>query len=149
MRADRLLSEILLLQSGKQMSSREIAKRLEISERTVHRDMESLSMAGVPVFAMRGSCGGWQLEEGWRMRVPGLDESELRALMMAQPRMIEDSRLAAAAERALNKLMAALPGPLHQQATLNSREALRRRNRLAGKHGEFGDVAHRAGGGVA
>lgn len=117
MRADRLLSEILLLQSGKQLSGREIARRLEVSERTVHRDMESLSVAGVPVFALRGARGGWQLDEGWRMRVPGFDESELRALLMAQPRLIGDSRLVAAAESALAKLLAALPGPLHHQAT--------------------------------
>lgn len=117
MRADRLLSEILLLQCGKQLSGREIARRLEVSERTVHRDMESLSAAGVPVFALRGARGGWQLNESWRMRVPGLDESELRALLMAQPRLIGDSRLAAAAESALAKLLAALPSPLHHQAT--------------------------------
>jgi predicted DNA-binding transcriptional regulator YafY len=116
MRADRLLSEILMLQLGKPISGRAMAKRLEISERTVHRDMESLSAAGVPVFALRGARGGWQLEEGWRMHVPGLEESELQALLMAQPRVLGDARLAAAAERALNKLIAALPGDLHQQA---------------------------------
>src|SRR5262249_50604002 len=97
MRADRLLAEILLLQSRGRLSGREIAKRLEISERTVHRDMESLSAAGVPVFALRGARGGWQLDEHWRTQVPGLDEAELRALLMAQPRLLGDARLAAAA----------------------------------------------------
>src|SRR5499425_2683312 len=116
MRADRLLSEILLLQSHGRLSGRSIAKKLEISERTVHRDMESLSASGVPVYALRGAQGGWQLDEGWRTQVPGLDEVELRALLMAQPRVIGDSRLAAAAERALGKLMAAMPGGMRQQA---------------------------------
>jgi predicted DNA-binding transcriptional regulator YafY len=51
----------------------------------MHRDMEALSASGVPVFAMRGSRGGWQLDEGWRTQVPGLDEAELRAFLMAQP----------------------------------------------------------------
>ena len=116
MRADRLLSILLLLQARGQVTGRELAERLEVAERTVHRDMEALSAAGVPVFAMRGSHGGWQLDEDWRTQVPGLDEGELRALLMAQPRMIGDSRLAASAERALDKLMAALPLSLREQA---------------------------------
>src|SRR5262250_1776663 len=123
MRADRLLSELLLLQAHGRLTGREIAKRLEVSERTVHRDMEALSAARVPVFALRGSRGGWQLDEDWRTQVPGLEESELRALLMAQPRIIGDPRLAAAAERALGKLMAALPGSLREQAA-NIRQRL-------------------------
>src|SRR5580698_357988 len=101
------MSALLILQARGQMTGRELAEKLEVSERTVHRDMEALSSAGVPVFAMRGAHGGWQLDEGWRTQVPGLNEAELRALLMAQPRVIGDSRLAAAAERALSKLMAA------------------------------------------
>jgi len=115
-RADRLLSELLLLQAHGRLTGRELAERLEVSERTVHRDMEALSAAGVPVYALRGSRGGWQLDEDWRTQVPGLDEAELRALLMAQPRIIGDPRLAAAAERALGKLMAALPGSLRERA---------------------------------
>jgi predicted DNA-binding transcriptional regulator YafY len=117
MKADRLLSTLLLLQSRGRVTGREIAKRLEVSPRTVHRDMEALSAAGVPVFALRGSGGGWQLEEDWRTQVPGLDESELRALLMAQPRVIGDGRLARAAERALGKLIASLPENLRDKAT--------------------------------
>src|SRR5438128_4649597 len=109
MRAECLLSEILLLQARGRLSGREMAKRLEISERTVHRDMEALSAAGVPVFALRGAQGGWQLDEEWRTQVPGLDQAELQGLLMAQPRVIGDPRLAAAAESAIGKLMAALP----------------------------------------
>jgi predicted DNA-binding transcriptional regulator YafY len=116
MRADRLLSEILLLQARGRLSGREMAKRLEVSERTVHRDMEALSAAGVPVMALRGARGGWQLDEHWRTQVPGLDEAELRALLMAQPRLLGETRLASAAERALGKLVAALPDPLREKA---------------------------------
>ena len=123
MRADRLLSELLLLQAHGRLTGREMAERLEISERTVHRDMEALSAARVPVFALRGARGGWQLDEDWRTQVPALDESELRALLMAQPRIIGDPRLAAAAERAFGKLMAALPGSLREQAA-NIRQRL-------------------------
>lgn len=117
MRADRLLSALLLLQAHGRMTSRQLASRLEISERTAHRDMEALSAAGVPVLSVRGSRGGWQLDEQWRTRVPGLDEAELRAFLMAQPRVIGDAPLAAAAERAVDKLMAALPPSLRERAT--------------------------------
>jgi predicted DNA-binding transcriptional regulator YafY len=116
MKADRLLSALLLLQAHGQMTGRTLAERLEVSERTVHRDMEALSAAGVPVFALRGANGGWQLQEDWRTEVPGLDEAELRALLMAQPRVIGDLGLAAAAERAMGKLMAALPGSMRERA---------------------------------
>jgi len=116
MKADRLLSALLLLQSRGRVTGREMAERLEVSGRTVHRDMEALGAAGVPVYALRGSHGGWQLDEDWRTQVPGLDEAELRALLMAQPRVLGDPRLAAAAERALGKLMASLPVSMRAQA---------------------------------
>src|SRR5262245_30789622 len=115
MKADRLLSTLLLLQAHGRLTGRELARRLAVPMRTVHRDMEALSAAGVPVFALRGSRGGWQLDEDWRTPVPGLDDAELRALLMAQPRVIGDRRLADAAERALGKLMAALPASLRER----------------------------------
>jgi predicted DNA-binding transcriptional regulator YafY len=110
------MSALLLLQARGRLTGRELARQLEVSQRTVHRDMEGLSAAGVPVFALRGSRGGWRLDEGWRTRVPGLDAAELRALLMAQPRVLGDPRLARAAERALDKLTASLPLPLREQA---------------------------------
>ena len=116
LKADRLLSALLLLQAHGRMSGRELSERLEVSPRTMHRDMEALNAAGVPVTALRGAQGGWQLEKGWRTQVPGMDAAELRALLMAQPKALSDPRLAAAAERAFGKLMAALPGPMREQA---------------------------------
>jgi predicted DNA-binding transcriptional regulator YafY len=68
------------------------------------------------VFALRGAQGGWELTKGWRTKVPGLDEAELRGLLMAQPSALGDPKLAAAAERAFGKLMAALPGNMRDQA---------------------------------
>jgi predicted DNA-binding transcriptional regulator YafY len=118
MKSDRLLSVLLLLQARGRATERELAEQLEVSQRTIHRDLEALSAARVPVVALRGSQGGWELEKGWRTQVPGLDESELRALLMAQPRVVGHPRLAAAAESALNKLMASLPGPMRAQATV-------------------------------
>lgn len=116
MKSDRLLSVLLLMQARGRVTERELAEQLEVSQRTIHRDLEALSASRVPVVALRGSQGGWELEKGWRTQVPGLDEAELRALLMAQPRVVGHPRLAAAAESALNKLMAALPGPMREQA---------------------------------
>jgi len=80
MKSDRLLSALLLLQAHGRLSTRELAERLETSQRTAHRDMEALSAAGVPVLALRGAQGGWELAQGWRTKVPGLDDAELSAL---------------------------------------------------------------------
>jgi predicted DNA-binding transcriptional regulator YafY len=116
MKADRLMSVLLLLQARGQVTERELAEQLEVSQRTIHRDLEALSAARIPVSALRGAQGGWQLEKGWRTQVPSLDESELRALLMAQPRTLGNPRMAAAAQSALNKLMAAMPEPMKAQA---------------------------------
>ena len=122
MRADRLLSILLFLQARGRVTGRELAARLEVSARTVHRDLEALGAAGVPVVALRGAHGGWELAEGWRTQVPGLDDAEFRALLMAQPRVIGDRILAAAAERALAKLMAAMPeGQRERAASMRQR----------------------------
>lgn len=116
MKSDRLLSVLLLLQARGRATERELAERLEVSQRTIHRDLEALSAARVPVVALRGSQGGWELEKGWRTQVPGLDAGELQALLMAQPRALGHPRLRASAESALNKLMASLPASLREQA---------------------------------
>lgn len=116
MKSDRLLSELMLLQGRGRLSTREIAERLEISTRTAHRDMEALCASGVPLIAFRGAQGGWELEENWRTQVPGLNDAELRGLLMAQPSALGRGKLAAAAQRAFDKLMASLPAPARSQA---------------------------------
>lgn len=80
MRADRLLRLLLTLQGRGRHTIPALARRLEVSERTVHRDLEALSTAGVPVVATRGVKGGVSLVEGWRTEVAGLTRSELHAL---------------------------------------------------------------------
>lgn len=117
MKADRLLSALLLLQAHGRLTARELSERLEVSQRTIQRDMEALSAARIPITALRGALGGWRLEKGWRTQVPGLDDDELRALLMTQPRILGHPNLVAAAERAFGKLMAALPDGLREQAT--------------------------------
>ena len=110
MRADRLLSILLLLQVHRRMTARELAKRLEVSERTIHRDMEALGMAGVPVSAERGTHGGWMLMEGYETNLTGLNEAEIQALFLNRPpRLLADLNLDKASDAALIKLSAALP----------------------------------------
>jgi len=110
MRADRLLSILLLLQAHGLMSTRALAERLEVSERTVHRDMEALSIAGVPVYAEKGRNGGWALLDSYRTDLTGLTESELRSLVIATvPGVLADLGLGDAADRAFIKLLAGLP----------------------------------------
>ena len=106
----------MLLQASGRLSTREIAERLEISHRTAHRDMEALCQAGVPLIAYRGATGGWELQKGWRTRVPGLDDAELQALLMTQPSALGDRKLTAAARRAFDKLMASMPTAMRLQA---------------------------------
>ena len=110
MRADRLLSIMLLLQSHRRMTASDLAERLEVSERTIHRDMESLGMAGVPVFAERGVGGGWSLLGEYRTNLTGLNEAEIQALFLARsPRLLDDLGLGKAAEAAFIKLFATVP----------------------------------------
>lgn len=117
MRADRLLSIMLLLQIYRRLTARELARRLEVSERTIHRDMEALGAAGVPVVAERGSGGGWALVEGYRTNLTGLNAGEVRALFAdAPPSLLADLNLAAASDAAHVKLLAALPADAREGA---------------------------------
>lgn len=117
MRADRLLSIVLLLQTNKQLTSRSLAERLEVSERTIHRDMEALSFSGIPVVAERGSTGGWSLLGDYRTNLTGLNEAEIQSLFVTQPpKLLADLRLKKASEGALLKLLAALPAMYRQGA---------------------------------
>ncbi|MFL5629036.1 MAG: helix-turn-helix transcriptional regulator [Ktedonobacteraceae bacterium] len=110
MRADRLLSILLLLQVHTRLTSRELAKRLEVSERTIHRDMEALSASGIPVIAERGINGGWSLLEAYQTNLTGLNEAEIQAIFLTKPaRLLADLGLHRASEAALIKLLAALP----------------------------------------
>jgi len=85
MRADRLLSILLQLQRHGRITSRDLAKRLDVSERTIHRDMSSLGTAGVPIVAERGARGGWTLMDGYRKNLTGLSDVELQALFVTRP----------------------------------------------------------------
>jgi predicted DNA-binding transcriptional regulator YafY len=117
MRADRLLSILLLLQVHRRLTARDLAERLEVSERTILRDMDALGSAGVPVTAERGVGGGWSLVEGYRTELTGLKEDEAQALALSvPPRLMADLKLDRAAEGALLKLLAGLPALLRSRA---------------------------------
>jgi len=108
MRADRVLSLLLVLQARGRLSAAELAARLEVSRRTVYRDVEALSAAGVPVRTEPGPNGGIELIEGWRTDLTGLTEPELNALFT--------SAAGPEFESAMGKLAAALPGERGRRA---------------------------------
>jgi predicted DNA-binding transcriptional regulator YafY len=117
MRADRLLSIMLLLQLYQRLTAGELARRLEVSERTIHRDMEALSMAGVPVVAERGAGGGWALVDGYRTNLTGLNASEVQTLFSGlPPSLLADLKMNRDSDAAHVKLLAALPAAARADA---------------------------------
>ncbi|MET8567125.1 YafY family protein [Streptomyces sp. NPDC004783] len=109
MRAARLIKMVLLLQSRPSMTAAELAEELEVSERTVTRDAQALSEAGVPVYAERGRAGGYRLIGGYRTRLTGLARSEAEALFLSGvPGALREMGLEDAASAARLKVSAAL-----------------------------------------
>lgn len=124
MRADRLVAMLLQLQSHGRMTAAELARRLEVSERTVYRDLAALGSAGVPVYAERGPGGGCELMAGYRTNLTGLTADEARTLFMSGAgAALKDLGLGAALDGALLKLLAALPS-VHRQDAERARQRL-------------------------
>ncbi len=124
MRADRLLSLVLLLQRGR-MSAPALARELECSTRTVLRDVEALSAAGIPVYAERGRDGGFALLPGFNTDLTGLTHDEALALLVAGGKdRAESSGMAPALASAMRKVVAALPAGRRDLATRDAERIL-------------------------
>ncbi|HYH29454.1 MAG TPA: YafY family protein [Pseudonocardia sp.] len=129
MRADRLLSLVLLLQQRGRMSAAALARELEVSTRTVLRDVEALSTAGVPVYAERGRHGGFALLPGYSTDLTGLTSDEALALLVAGSRAASpDPGMAPALASAMRKVVAALPQQQRDSATRAAGRILVRRD---------------------
>ncbi|RCW44371.1 helix-turn-helix transcriptional regulator [Paenibacillus prosopidis] len=117
MRAGRLIAIVLLMQNNGKMTSKALAEKLEVSERTIIRDMESLSEAGVPVYAERGLHGGWKLSEGYRTNLTGIHAEELASLLMSNhPDLLGDLGIQKHFDAAFQKLLAASPAEVRLSA---------------------------------
>src|SRR5581483_931471 len=112
-RADRLVAALLVLQARGRVTAADLARELEISERTARRDLEALQMAGVPIYSQAGRGGGWSLVGGAKTDLSGLRAPEVRALfLLAGP----SSDVSADVKVALRKLVRALPETFRAQA---------------------------------
>ena len=111
MRADRLLSILLLLQTHGKMSAGKLADELEVSERTVYRDIDALNAAGVPIYGDPGPGGGYTLLDNYHTHLTGLTDKEIRALfMLSIPEPLMELGVGKELKTALLKLSASLPG---------------------------------------
>jgi predicted DNA-binding transcriptional regulator YafY len=103
-KADRLITLLLLLQSGRRRTAGALAEALEVSERTIYRDVDALCAAGVPVYTERGPEGGIALADGYRRALTHFNEDEIRSLFVSGASPLADLGMESGLDRALEKL---------------------------------------------
>lgn len=119
MRASRLVTLLFVLQRRRAATAAELAAELEVSERTIYRDVAALTDAGVPLWTEPGPAGGIRLVDGWRTRLDGLTAPEAAALLgVAAPQVLADLGMSAALAGAQAKLLATMPEGMRAQAAL-------------------------------
>src|SRR5262245_22408331 len=124
MRADRLFAIMMLLQTYRKMTTRKLADALSVSRRTILRDIDALSLAGIPLYTESGRNGGVALDENYQIALTGLKAGDVRTLLVSGfPNLLNDLGLETKAENTLLQLFAALPSP-HQQAAEQIRQRL-------------------------
>ncbi|HEX2620680.1 MAG TPA: YafY family protein [Phototrophicaceae bacterium] len=124
MRADRLLNILMLLQARRKLTAKTLAEETGVSRRTILRDIEALSIAGIPIYAEGGRGGGISLDEHYQVALSGVKAADIRTLFISGfPSLLNDVGLNQKAEQSLLQLFAALPSP-HQQAVQQIRQRL-------------------------
>ncbi len=117
MRADRLMNIMILLQSRGKMTAKELSDELEVSVRTVFRDMDALTNTGIPIVSERGQEGGWRLLDNFRSKLSGLTRGDMNSLFLfPSGELLEDLGLNQQTLDTRQKLLAAIPDPYREEA---------------------------------
>src|SRR5699024_673081 len=117
MKAERLIKILLILQHGEMINTRTLANELGVSERTIHRDMESLSLVGIPVYSERGVAGGWRLVDDWKHKLSYLKEKEIISLFLpSSEKVIADLNLDLSIDELKQKLLLSVPDHVKESA---------------------------------
>lgn len=118
MKSERLIKILIKLQQGGTVTTRRLANELEVSQRTIHRDMESLSLIGIPVYSERGKNGGWRLVDRWKQSLSYLTEKEIISLFLPTPeKIITELNIDISTKDLKQKLLLSVPDRMRKSAS--------------------------------